>query len=363
MKEYWSEKAKKLSPYTAGEQPKEKLIKLNTNENAYPQSPDVAQAVAQAVQNLRLYPDPNTEALAEEIARYHNVKPSEVFCANGSDEALAMCFAAFFAGNDTANSGGWFPSTQSGHGIKTLDVTYSFYPVWANFFDVPLEIIPLHDDYSVNIQRMCNSGGVILANPNAPTGINIPLMDIMEIIEKTKGVAVIDEAYAAFSGSSAIPLVSTYKNLAVVRTLSKSHSLAGLRVGYVIAQENLINALKTVKDSFNSYTVDALAQAGAIAALRDEAYYEETTRKIVDTRVYTVGELWKMGITCLPSSANFIFARMDTRPAKSVMAALREKGILVRWFDGERTQDFLRITIGTREDMDAFLTAMRELQI
>jgi len=359
MKEYWSQKAKSLKPYTAGEQPKEKLVKLNTNENAYPPSPKVAEAVAQAVGRLRLYPDPNSDALREAIAQYHDVQPSQVFCANGSDEALALCFAAFFANGQIDRPGGWFPNPSVGRGVKVPDVTYSFYPVWAEFFDVPLDIVPLKSDYTVDVEKMCHGTGAVLANPNAPTGVTLPLMGLLEMIEQTRGVALIDEAYASFGGTSAIPLVKDHDNLAVVRTLSKSHSLAGLRVGYVIANENLVAALNTVKDSFNSYPLDALAQAGAIAALKDTAYYEKTILDIINTRIYTIGELWKLGVSCLPSESNFLFVHFKN--AAKVMRALRERGILVRYFDGPRTKDFLRVTIGTREEMDLFITAVKEM--
>lgn len=360
MKTLWSDKAKSLKPYTAGEQPKEKLVKLNTNENAYPPSPKVAQAIMQAAADLRLYPSPDSDALREEIARHHGVSPSQVFCSNGSDEALALCFAAFFQ-NICAGDSSWFPNVAAPFKLRTLDVTYSFYPVWADLFDIPLDIVPLKDDFSVDVPRMCGARGVILANPNAPTGVALPLSDIELIAQKTEGVFVVDEAYAAFGAKSAIPLVSKYRNIAVVRTLSKSHALAGLRVGYVIADADLIRALCTIKDSFNSYPLDRLAQAGAAAAVCDTEYYEKTVNKIMDTRTDTIGALYAMGVKCLPSRANFLFMKCDTVPAKEVFQRLREKGVLVRWFDGKRTKDYLRVTIGTPEEMQMFLTALKEI--
>ncbi|CAK7069764.1 MAG: Histidinol-phosphate aminotransferase [Desulfovibrio sp.] len=360
MKEFWSEKAKSLTPYTAGEQPKEKMVKLNTNENAYPPSPRVAEAVSRAAESLRLYPDPDARSLCEAIAEYHGVRPEQVFCANGSDEALALCYAAFFQGG-AGNAGGWFPGTSTPRKVKTPDVGYSFYPVWAEFFGVPLEFVPLKEDYSVDVDKMCGGSGMILANPNAPTSIALSVPNLEKIIQKTDGVAVVDEAYASFGRATAIPLVQRYRNLAVVRTLSKSHSLAGLRVGYVVADENLVAALRTVKDSFNSYPVDMLAQAGAEAAIRDADYCRETVEKIVETRAYTIGELWKLGISTLPSDANFVFARFDDPPAEAVFGALRKHGVLVRWFSGKRTRNFLRITIGTREEMDILLSALKEI--
>ncbi len=363
MKTLWSDKARSLKPYTAGEQPKEKLIKLNTNENAYPPSPKVAQAVAQAVADLRLYPSPDSDALREAIAAHHGVHPDQVFCSNGSDEALAFCFAAFFQNIPTADkkSSGWFPSATKPFALRTVDVTYSFYPVWAELFDIPLETIPLLDDFTVDVAKMCGARGVVLANPNAPTGIALPASDIERIAQKTEGVLVVDEAYAAFGAQSAIPLVSRYRNVAVVRTLSKSHALAGLRVGYVIANEDLIAALYTIKDSFNSYPLDRLAQAGATAAIQDVEYYAKTIKEIMDTRTDTIGALYAMGVKCLPSHANFLFVKCDTPPAKEVFQALREKGVLVRWFDNRRTKDYLRVTIGTRDEMQTFLAALKEI--
>ncbi len=360
MKEFWSKKAKSLTPYTAGEQPKERLVKLNTNENAYPPSPAVAAAVSQAAGRLRLYPDPDASRLCEAIAEYHGVRPQQVFCANGSDEALALCFSAFFQ-DGAEETESWFPGVSSSRRVKTPDVGYSFYPVWAELFDVPLETVPLKEDYSVDAEKMCGGSGAVFANPNAPTGIALPLSGVEKIIRETNGVTVVDEAYAAFGNVTAIPLVDRYPNLAVVRTFSKSHSLAGLRVGYVIADENLIAALRTVKDSFNSYPLDALAQAGAAAAVRDVEYCREVTGKIIETRAYTADRLQKLGVAVLPSSANFLFARFDSPSAEEVFAALRKRGVLVRWFSGKRTRDFLRITIGTREEMDTLLSALEDI--
>jgi len=345
MKKYWSDKAASLTPYTAGEQPKEKLIKLNTNENAFPPSPRVGEAISARIPALRLYPNPNSDGLCAAIARREGLRPGQVFCANGSDEALALCFLAFY--------------NQDGC-VKTPDVTYSFYPVWADLFSLRLEAVPLRGDYTVDIPAMESSGGVVLPNPNAPTGIALSLSEIETIVRHTKGVCLVDEAYIAFGGQSAVSLLDKYDNLAIVRTLSKSHSLAGLRVGYVLASENLIDALRTVKDSFNSYPVDTLAQAGAIAALEDESYYAQTTKTIVKTREYTAAALQEMGLRVLPSSANFLFVHCGPR-AEQLFEQLYLKGVLVRYFRGPRTGEFLRVTIGLREDMDCFLEAMRAL--
>ncbi len=344
---YWSRKAQALTPYVAGEQPKEHMIKLNTNENAYPPSPAVSEAVAEIAHYLRKYPAPDALPLREAVAEAFGVRSSQVFCGNGSDEVLAMCFLAFFAGMEEP--------------VRTADITYSFYPVWADLFDATLERIPLLADYTVNIPAMCGAAGVILANPNAPTAIALSLEEVEQIVRETKGVCVIDEAYWGFGAQSAVELVEKYPNLVVVHTLSKSHSLAGLRVGFAIAQENMIGALETVKDSFNSYPVDMLAQAGACAAIEDTAYFEETSAKICAIRDWTAHELREMGYRVLPSAANFIFVQCAN--AAETYAALREKKILVRYFgDDPRTQDFLRVTIGNKEEMTAFLEAMEELK-
>ncbi|HBU11418.1 MAG TPA: histidinol-phosphate transaminase [Clostridiales bacterium] len=345
MKKYWSEKARGLTPYTAGEQPKRQCIKLNTNENAYGPSPTVLSAITEAARSLRLYPAPDSGGLRQAAAACHGVTEGQVFCANGSDEALAFCFQAFFD-----------PSVP----VKTMDVTYSFYPVWAKLFGLTLEEIPLLPDFTADVAGLSGGGSVVIANPNAPTGIALPLAQVEEIVKRTSGIVIVDEAYAAFGAQSAVPLIARYDNLVVVRTLSKSHSLAGLRVGYVLAHENLISALNTIKDSFNSYPLDRLAQAGAAAALSDTAYYEAATAKIIATREYTVAEFEKRGFTVLPSSANFIFVRfMD---AEGTAAALRSHGILVRYFPGGRTKDFLRVTIGTAEQMNELFTALEELK-
>lgn len=359
IQQYWSDKAKSLTPYTAGEQPKEKLVKLNTNENAYPPSPKVAQAIAREVPNLRLYPSPDADILREAIAQSCGLSPSQVFCANGSDEALAFCFSAFFQ-NKTADAENWFPGTEKRYSLRTADITYSFYPVWSDFFDIALETVPLREDFTINIDSLLKSRGVVIANPNAPTGICLTQNDIRRIASETDGVVLIDEAYIAFGGESAIPLLRDYDNLAIVRTFSKSHSLAGLRVGYVLAQESLIDALRTVKDSFNSYPVDRLAQAGAAAAILDREYTEKIITEIITTRESTKKQLQDMGISCLPSGANFLFVHCG-KNAAHIFRALREKGVLVRYFNQPRIREYLRVTIGTPEEMAVFLSAMKEI--
>ncbi len=343
-KKYWSKKAAELTPYVAGEQPARPMIKLNTNENAYPPSPKVAEAIS-AAQNLRLYPSTDAAGLREAIAEVEGISPDNIFCANGSDEALALAFMAFFD-----------PDVQ----IKTMDVTYSFYPVWAKLFDLALHTVPLKADFSADVEGLCGGGGAVIANPNAPTGMAMPLGDIERITKNTRGAVIVDEAYVAFGAQSALPLIKNYENLAVVRTFSKSHSLAGLRVGYVAAQKGLVDALCAVKDSFNSYTVDMLAQAGAAAAIRDKAYYAKTTADIISERERVSSALRQMGYGVLESAANFIFVKCAD--AAAVFTALRESGILVRYFPGGRTNNYLRITIGTGDQMDALLEAMQKIK-
>ncbi len=346
VKQYWSEKAARLEPYKAGEQPKQKFIKLNTNENAWPQSENVEKAILSVTEKLRLYPDPEATELKKTIAEVNGLKENNVFCANGSDEVLALCFLAFFDPNKS---------------INTLDVTYSFYPVWEQLFDLTLNPIPLKADYTVDTEKLCGGKNVVIANPNAPTAIALEISDIEKIVKSTGGVVIVDEAYFGFGAKSAASLIEKYDNLVVVRTLSKSHALAGLRVGFALAQENLIEALRAVRDSYNSYPLDTLAQAGAIAAISDTDYYDNISKKIMATREYTVTELSKMGVYCLPSSANFIFMKCEKKPAEEVFMQLREKGILVRYFNATRTKDYLRVTIGTQEEMEVFIKVIGEI--
>ncbi len=352
MKKYWSEKARGLTPYTAGEQPKRQCIKLNTNENAYGPSPTVLSAITEAARSLRLYPAPDSGGLRQAAAACHGVTEGQVFCANGSDEALAFCFQAFFD-----------PSVP----VKTMDVTYSFYPVWAKLFGLTLEEIPLLPDFTADVAGLSGGGSVVIANPNAPTGIALPLAQVEEIVKRTSGIVIVDEAYAAFGAQSAVPLIARYDKRKPIGLNAGTYirNFAGTTnfiysFFFNFAHENLISALNTIKDSFNSYPLDRLAQAGAAAALSDTAYYEAATAKIIATREYTVAEFEKRGFTVLPSSANFIFVRfMD---AEGTAAALRSHGILVRYFPGGRTKDFLRVTIGTAEQMNELFTALEELK-
>jgi histidinol-phosphate aminotransferase len=344
LNKYWSRKANSIMPYTAGEQPKIKnIIKLNTNENAYPPSPHVLEAIAGAAEGLRKYPPPGADALAEAAARDAGLKSENIFCANGSDEALALSFLAFF---------------DPGKPVFTPDITYTFYTVWADLFDLTVKQIPLRNDFTVRVDEMAGApGGVVLANPNAPTGIALSAAEVEKIIAANSGVVIIDEAYVAFGGESVISLVPKYDNLVVIRTLSKSHALAGLRVGYAAANKNLIGALLAVRDSFNSYPVDSLAQAGGAAALDDREYYAKITAEIIRTREFTAKALRDMGVLVLPSGSNFLFIRPQV-PAETVFCKLREKGIIVRWFNKQKISDFLRVSIGTMEEMKCFIREM-----
>lgn len=328
-----------MTPYTAGEQPRgRKFIKLNTNENPYPPTPRVMEAISGAAENLRLYPDTDATALCRAIARVNGVEAENVFCGNGSDEVLAFAFAAFFAG-------------------KTLlapDVTYSFYPVYARLFGVDYKTVALNADFTVDVAGLCRGCAAALANPNAPTGIFLPLDDVRKICRSARDageVALVDEAYAAFAPENALPLLREFDNLLIVRTLSKSHALAGLRVGYALGSPRLIAALRVIRDSFNSYPVDRLAQAAAEAAMLDTAYTAETVRLVVAAREETRRRLTEAGIEVLPSATNFLFVRAHERDAAPVQAALREEGILVRHFSAPRLAPWLRVTVGTAADM------------
>ena len=350
MKEFWSDRIRSLTPYTPGEQPKgRKFIKLNTNENPYPPSPKALAAIqANTDASLRLYSDPDATDLRAAIAETYCVKPEQVFVGNGSDEVLAFSFQAFFS---------------EGAEIVFPDITYSFYPVYANVFGIRYRTVALKDDFTVPVDALCGGNdGVVIANPNAPTGMELPLSEIRRILESNPDVVVIvDEAYVDFGGESALPLIEEYPNLLVVQTFSKSRALAGLRVGFAFGNENLIQALNCVKNSINSYTLDRLALAGAAASVADRNYFSAQCTKVMATRERTTQELRKQGFRVYPSKTNFIFVFHPTVPAKTLFAGLREKGILVRYFAQPRIDNCLRVSIGTDEEMDAFLNAMREL--
>ena len=349
MKEFWSDRIRSLTPYTPGEQPKDrKFIKLNTNENPYPPAPGVLEVIkAGADAALRLYPDPDASQLRLALAKTYRVEENEIFVGNGSDEVLAFAFQAFFSQGDE---------------IVFPDITYSFYPVYANLFGIRCRTVSLRDDFTVPVEQMRGSQGVVIANPNAPTGIELPQSELRRILEANRDVVVIvDEAYVDFGGESALPLIREYPNLLVVQTCSKSRALAGLRVGFAFGDANLIQALNCVKNSFNSYTLDRLALVGATAAVEDQTYFDAQRAKVMATRERTTEELQAMGFQVLPSKTNFIFITHPAVPAQQLFAGLREKGVLVRYFNQPRIDNYLRVSIGTDQEMDAFLAAMREL--
>jgi histidinol-phosphate aminotransferase len=346
---YWNKRVQNLSPYIPGEQPQDRVfIKLNTNENPYPPPPEVLEAIRNAANgDLRLYPDPECRELRAAIADYFHVGPEQTFVGNGSDEVLAFAFAAFF---------------ESGAGASPVlfpDITYSFYPVYAKLWDVPFETIPLHDDFSLNVDvyRRPN-GGIVIANPNAPTGRVVPNTELVALLRQQAGsVALIDEAYAAFADEASMARhIDEFPNLLTVHTLSKAGSLAGLRVGFAIGNENLIEGLRRVRDSLNSYTLDRLAIAGATMAMR---HYGDNPciGLIIATRERVSARLTALGFEVVPSNANFVFIRHPAVKGAALFAALRERGILTRRWDQPRIADHLRVSIGTDADMDRFLEA------
>ncbi|MCP8895916.1 histidinol-phosphate transaminase [Shinella daejeonensis] len=350
MSKFWSPVVGRLSPYVAGEQPRiDNLLKLNTNENPYGPSPKAIGAMQAAIaDSLRLYPDPAALALRQAIARLHGVAADEVFVGNGSDEVLAHAFVALLKQDEP---------------LLYPDITYSFYPTYCRLFDIEAEEIPLKDDFTVDpadYRRRC--GAIILPNPNAPTGIGLPLSQIEALVAgHPDRPVVLDEAYIDFGGESAIPLTRTYPNLLVIHTLSKSRSLAGLRVGFAIGQRPLIEALERVKDSFNSYPVDRIAQAGATAAIEDRDWFDTTRNKVMESRERVSGVLRQHGFEVLPSQANFVFARHPDHDGAALAKTLRERAILVRHFARPRIADFLRITIGTPAECDRLIAALDEI--
>ncbi|MGO4110716.1 histidinol-phosphate transaminase [Paenibacillus sp. YAF4_2] len=349
MSKFWSPLTASLVPYVPGEQPKDKkYIKLNTNENPYPPSPKVLEAI-RAVTNddLRLYPDPACDTLVRTIADYFEVAPSQVFVGNGSDEVLAFAFAAFF---------------NPAKPVAFADITYSFYKVYAEFYQLKADIIPLDEQFKLPLDEFSRreSGGIVIPNPNAPTAMLISLDDIRSLLTQNPDqVVLIDEAYIDFGGESAAKLVNEYPNLLVVQTLSKSRSLAGLRVGWALGSEELIDGLNRVKNSFNSYTLDRLALAGSVAAIKDEAYFREITAKVIHTRDKVTAELKEIGFKVTDSAANFVFISHPDHAAEQLFQQLREQGVLVRYFKQPRIDQYLRVTIGTDEEMKSFIDALK----
>ena len=350
MKEFWSDRIRGITPYTPGEQPKNRtFIKLNTNENPYPPSPKAVEAIQEAAgEGLRLYPDPEGTPLIQALARRTGLQENQIFVGNGSDEVLAFAFQAFFGEGST---------------IVFPDITYSFYPVYANLFGIRCRTIPLREDFTLPVEQFLgDNDGVVIANPNAPTGIELAQESIRRILEgKPDQVVIVDEAYVDFGGVSALPLIDEYPNLLVVQTASKSRALAGLRVGFAFGNANLIAGINCVKNSINSYTLDRLAIVGATASVEDEDYFQAQRRRVMETRERTAARLRALGFTVLPSQSNFIFVSHPTVPAKTLFAGLREAGILVRYFAQPRIDNYLRITIGTDPDMEALAAALERL--
>ena len=350
MSKFWSPFVKDLVPYVPGEQPKlTKLVKLNTNENPYGPSPKALAAMqAELNDNLRLYPDPNSDLLKQAVAKYYGIDAGKVFLGNGSDEVLAHIFHGLFQ-----------------HDLPLLfpDISYSFYPVYCGLYGIKSAPVPLDEQFQIRVSDYARpNGGIIFPNPYAPTGCVLALDAVEQILKASPdSVVVVDEAYIDFGGETAISLVDRYPNLLVTQTLSKSRSLAGLRVGLAVGHPDLIEALERVKNSFNSYPLDRLAIVGAAAAFEDREYFEATCRLVVDSRNKLVAQLEEKGFEVLPSAANFIFARHPRHDAAGLAAKVREQGVIVRHFKQERIAQFLRISIGTPEQNQALIDALGEL--
>lgn len=340
----------KLQPYTPGEQPKiSNLTKLNTNENPYGPSPDVLQSMQQVLNDdLRLYPPPHAEELKQTIADYYQLEENQIFVGNGSDEVLAHIFNGLLKQNKPI----FFP-----------DITYSFYPVFCQLYDIEFEKVPLTEDFSIDLgdyQRP--NGGIIFPNPNAPTGKLVALGDIEQLLLANRdSVVVVDEAYVDFGGQSAVGLINRFDNLLVVHTLSKSRSLAGLRIGYAMANAALIEGLDRVKNSFNSYPLGHLQIAAAIASFKDESYFKQTCAQVISSREQLVEQLQALGFKILPSAANFVFARHNSESAEVIATYLRQQGIIVRHFQQPRIDQFLRITVGTSQDNQLLVDSLASM--
>ena len=349
MSRFFSEKYKSLKPYVPGEQPRDKsYIKLNTNESPFPPSAKAQQYAVQAAENLQLYSDPDCTEITKQAAELFGVKPSQIFFGNGSDEVLYLSFLAFCDDKTPA----YFP-----------DITYGFYKVYADFLGIPSVVIPLDQDYNINIEQyFCSSGTIFIANPNAPTGKLLSLPEIEQVLSHNPNrVVIVDEAYIDFGGKSAIALIDQYENLLVTQTFSKSRSLAGGRLGMAFGNEALITDLKTAKFSINPYNVNAMTMAAGLGALQDEAYTRENCRIIMENRGYTTAKLRNRGFAVMDSMANFILAGHPDISGLDLYTQLKLRGILVRYFDSERLRPFVRITIGTKAQMDQLLAAIDKI--
>ncbi|MGN0543291.1 MAG: histidinol-phosphate transaminase [Acutalibacteraceae bacterium] len=349
MSSFLSKNYEKLVPYVPGEQVNTKVIKLNTNESPFPPSPKVLQALSEDVINrLNLYSDPELKELRGAIAEQFSVTPDMVFCGNGSDDVLAFAIMGFCG---------------RGGSLACPEISYGFYPVYADIFGVELEQIPLKDDFSVNAEDYIGiNKNIVIANPNAPTGLVLSNDEVEKIVSSNpNNLVIIDEAYMAFCGKGCYELIKKYKNLLVVRTFSKSHSLAGLRVGFGIADKEIIADLNKLKYSFNPYNINTLSIKAAAAAIADNDYYDDKIARIVEVREKTIAELRTLGFNCTESKANFVFASSDKIPAGELAARLREKGILVRHFSKPKIENYLRITVGAAQDMETLVSAIKEI--
>ncbi|HHU73742.1 MAG TPA: histidinol-phosphate transaminase [Clostridiales bacterium] len=345
----WENNIRKISPYVPGEQPKDKdIIKLNTNENPYPPAPGVGKVLASMdADRLRLYPDPEVKALVHELANYYNLENDQVFVGVGSDDVLAVAFMTFF---------------NSGKPILFPDITYSFYPVWCNLFKIPYKTPKLDGEFRMVPQDYYEeNGGVVIANPNAPTSIYEDLTVLENIIQHNSDVIVIiDEAYIDFAGRSAVELVNQYDNLLVVQTFSKSRSMAGMRIGYAMGNSELIRAMNDVKYSFNSYTMNMPSILAGVEAVKDEEYFRESLAKIIETRQKAIEEFLSLGFSLPESKSNFVFVTHPKIPAKQIYEALKEQKIYVRYFDMPRINNYIRVTIGREDEMNRLFTFLKK---
>lgn len=348
MSRFLNDRLQKIESYTPGEQPQDKkYIKLNTNESPYPPSEGVIKAITEAeIKDLRLYCDPECKKLKNALAECYNTEPENIFLSNGSDDILNFSFMAY------GQSGAAFP-----------DITYGFYSVFAELYGIETEIIPLKEDFTIDIGRFCGQNKlVVIANPNAPTGIELSLDEIEKIvISNPDSIVLIDEAYVDFGGTSCAELTKKYKNLLCVGTFSKSRSMAGARLGFAIASKEIIADLEKIKYSTNPYNINRLTQVAGVKAIEENDYYMDNCKKIRDTREYTVKELKALGFEVLPSKANFVFAKSDKISGEKLYFKLKENGVLVRHFTAERIKDFNRITIGSREEMEMFIKTVKEI--
>jgi len=350
MTKFWSDLTSQLHPYEAGEQPQDQqYLKLNTNENPYPPSPLALNRIKESASELlRLYPDPESSKLKNAISKLYSIDSNKIFVGNGSDEVLALSFMAFF---------------KQQQAISFPDISYSFYPVYCNLFEIQYQCFVLNSNFEIDINSIPkNNGGIIFPNPNAPTSLYLETSNVEKILQQNPDVVVIvDEAYIDFGGKSCIALIDKYPNLLVIQTLSKSRSLAGLRVGFAIGDSQLIAGLERVKNSFNSYPLDLLAIEGAVAAIDDSVYFNKCCSDIIATRDWLSSELTKLSFTVLPSKTNFVFVKHKTKSAADLYTQLKENGILVRYFDKPKINNYLRITIGKRNDMALFVEKVQSL--